>query len=152
MDAWTGTPAFVLNPAMDLLASNTLVHALFSPFRPADNLARMTFLDPAARDLFTDRTETTGSVVAGLRRASDLYPEYRRLRSLVRELSATSEEFARLWSSHTVHGKSSAAKNLIHSEAGRPALTYQTFEACGAPGQQLGRFFQIIGSLDLMCR
>src|SRR5262245_44242121 len=39
LDACPHTPAFVLNPALDLLTVNALADALFSPFRRADNLA-----------------------------------------------------------------------------------------------------------------
>jgi transcriptional regulator with XRE-family HTH domain len=54
MDAWPGTPAFVVNRRLDILAANALASALYSPFRPADNLARMTFLEPVAATVFGD--------------------------------------------------------------------------------------------------
>ncbi|MCF3105919.1 helix-turn-helix domain-containing protein [Streptomyces roseoverticillatus] len=49
---YANTPAFVLNPALDFLAANSLADALFSPFERVDNLARMTFLDPAGRSFY----------------------------------------------------------------------------------------------------
>nr|WP_228559074.1 hypothetical protein [Catenulispora pinisilvae] len=51
MDGYPNTPALVMNRALDLLAANALADALCAPFDPADDLARMTFLDPAGRDL-----------------------------------------------------------------------------------------------------
>ena len=52
LDSMTGTPAFVLNGRLDILAANALGRALYSPVyadpaRPANN-ARFVFLDPHA--------------------------------------------------------------------------------------------------------
>jgi transcriptional regulator with XRE-family HTH domain len=137
LDGYPNAAAFVLNPATDFLASNALADALFSPFGHVDNMARMTFLDPAARGFFTQWGRAAEAVVAGLRHATGLDPHYRRLHDLVGSLTAASEEFAALWSSHTVHGKSRDAKDLVHPDVGPLALTYQTFDVRGAPGQQL---------------
>ncbi|MFD8982436.1 helix-turn-helix transcriptional regulator [Streptomyces sp. NPDC059564] len=137
LDGWTHTPAFVLNPAADLLVANAPAEALFSPFERADNLARMTFLDPAARSFFAHWDSAAEAVVAGLRQATGLHPHYPRLLGLVSSLTAASGEFAALWSAHTVHGKTGAAKELTHPEVGPLSLTYQSFDVRGAAGQQL---------------
>ncbi|WP_406151516.1 helix-turn-helix transcriptional regulator [Streptomyces sp. NBC_01012] len=137
LDVHPTAAAFVLNPANDFLASNALAEALFSPFENMDNMARMTFLDPAARSFFTQWERAAEAVVAGLRHATGLDPDYRRLHELVDSLTEESEEFAALWSSHTVHGKSHARKELVHPDVGPLDLTYQTFDVRGAPGQQL---------------
>ncbi|MGF1425857.1 helix-turn-helix transcriptional regulator [Kitasatospora sp. LaBMicrA B282] len=137
LDGHSSAAAFVLNPANDFLASNALADALFSPFEDMDNMARMTFLDPAARSFFTQWGRAAQAVVAGLRHAMGLDPHYRRLHDLVGALSRESEEFAALWSSHTVHGKTGAGKELVHPDVGALDLTYQTFDVRGAPGQQL---------------
>jgi hypothetical protein len=79
LDGYAHTPAFVLNPAMDLLAVNALAGALFSPFEQADNLARMTFLDPAGRGFYTRWNRVAEAVVAELRQAAGLDPHYPRL-------------------------------------------------------------------------
>ncbi|MEH1017781.1 helix-turn-helix domain-containing protein [Micromonospora sp. CPCC 206060] len=49
-------PAVVYNARQDLIASNLLGRALFSPHFEADkpNLARFVFLDPRARDYYVD--------------------------------------------------------------------------------------------------
>ncbi|MEU5719088.1 helix-turn-helix transcriptional regulator [Streptomyces sp. NPDC020403] len=137
LDGYPHAAAFVLNPADDFLASNALADALFSPFETMDNLARMTFLDPAARSFFTQWERAAKAVVAGLRHATGLDPHYARLHDLVESLTEESEEFAALWASHTVHGKSGDGKVLLHPDVGRLDLTYQTFDVRGAPGQQL---------------
>jgi transcriptional regulator with XRE-family HTH domain len=137
LDGYPNAAAFVLNPANDFLASNALADALFSPFERVDNMARMTFLDPAARSFFTHWERAAEAVVAGLRHASGLDPHYRRLHDLVASLAEESEEFAALWSSHTVHGKTRDGKEIVHRDVGPLSLTYQTFDVRGAPGQQL---------------
>lgn len=60
MDGYPNTPAFVMNRTLDLLAVNALAQALYSgAFTPADNLARMTFLDPAGPTFYTDWNRTS---------------------------------------------------------------------------------------------
>ncbi|MGW0786301.1 helix-turn-helix transcriptional regulator [Streptomyces sp. NPDC002913] len=146
LDGYSSAAAFVLNPANDFLASNALADALFSPFEDMDNMARMTFLDPAARSFFTQWGRAAEAVVAGLRHATGLDPHYRRLHDLVGSLAQESEEFAALWSSHAVHGKSHAGKELLHPDVGPLDLTYQTFDVRGAPGQQLVIYHAAPGS------
>ncbi|MFD7101589.1 helix-turn-helix transcriptional regulator [Streptomyces celluloflavus] len=137
LDGYPKAAAFVLNPANDFLASNALADALFSPFEDMGNMARMTFLDPVARSFFSQWGRAAEAVVAGLRHATGLDPHYRRLHDLVRSLTEESEEFAALWSSHTVHRKSRDGKRLLHPDVGPLDLTYQTFDVREAPGQQL---------------
>ncbi|MFG2994463.1 helix-turn-helix transcriptional regulator [Streptomyces sp. NPDC048257] len=137
LDGYTSTPAFVLNPATDFLAANAMADALFSPFARRDNLARMTFLDPAARPFFVHWDRAGESVVAGLRQATGLDPRYPPLRRLVRDLAEAGQEFAALWSAHTVHGKTQDTKELDHPDVGPLSLTFHSFDVRGAPGQQL---------------
>ncbi|MEV0415165.1 helix-turn-helix transcriptional regulator [Streptomyces sp. NPDC050448] len=137
LDGYPDAAAFVLNPANDFLASNALADALFSPFENVDNMARMTFLDSAAPSFFTQWGRAAEAVVAGLRHAMGLDPNYRRLHDLVGSLTEESEEFTALWSSHAVHAKSRDGKELLHPDVGPLDLTYQTFDVRGAPGQQL---------------
>ncbi|MFD3676905.1 helix-turn-helix transcriptional regulator [Streptomyces sp. NPDC058613] len=137
LDGWTYTPALVLNPATDLLAANTLAAALFSPFERVDNLARMTFLDPAARRFFRHWDRAAEAVVASLRHATGLGPHHPRLHDLVASLGELSEEFPALWSSHTVRGKTFDAKEIVHPDAGPLSLTFRPFDVRGAPGRRL---------------
>lgn len=137
MDGYPHTPAFVLNGALDILAANALADALYSPFDPADNLARMTFLDPAARDFYTHWDWTAQATVANLREATGLDPDNPRLRALVGTLTERSAVFSALWQSHTVRGKTRDAKQLDHPDVGPLTLTYQAFDVRDAPGQRL---------------
>lgn len=74
MDGYPNTPAFVVNRTLDILAANALAEALFSPFEPADNLARMTFLDPAGRHFHTRWNWAAQATVANLRQAAGFDP------------------------------------------------------------------------------
>lgn len=69
LDGYPNAAAFVLNPATDFLAANALADALFSAFGTRDNMARMTFLDPAARTFFTQWGRAAEAVVAVTGRA-----------------------------------------------------------------------------------
>ncbi|MGW3328760.1 helix-turn-helix transcriptional regulator [Streptomyces virginiae] len=137
LDGYTGTPAFVLNPATDVLVANALADALFSPFTRRDNLARMIFLDPAARSFFVRWDLAAEAVVAGLRHATGLDPHHPHLSALVGELGASSREFAELWGAHSVRGKTRDTKELDHPDVGPLSLAFESFAVLGAPGQQL---------------
>ncbi|MEU8587347.1 helix-turn-helix transcriptional regulator [Streptomyces sp. NPDC048664] len=137
LDCYPGTPAFVINPSLDILAANALAEALYAPFERSDNLARMVFLDPAGRP-FHARWDRTAETVAGhLRQASGLSPDSERLRELVAELTASSPDFAWLWSSHTVRGKTREDKYFRHPDVGAMTLAHHAFDVRNAPGQQL---------------
>lgn len=148
MDGYPNTPAFVMNRTLDLLATNALADALFAPFEPPDNLARMTFLDPAGRLFYAEWDRAAQATVANLRQAAGYDPDDARLRKLVRQLTEHSPEFTRLWNSHTVRGKTRDAKNLHHPAVGPLALTYQAFDVRDAPGQQLVIYHAEPGSLS----
>ncbi|MBE3012011.1 helix-turn-helix domain-containing protein [Microbispora sp. NEAU-D428] len=137
MDGFPHTPAFVLNRTLDILAANALADALYSPFDPADNLARMAFADPAGRTFYQDWNRAAQATVANLREAAGHEPDNPRLRALVATLTRTSADFARLWNSHAVRGKTQEAKRFLHPEVGPLTLAYQAFDVRQTPGQQL---------------
>nr|WP_281032395.1 helix-turn-helix transcriptional regulator [Nocardia higoensis] len=136
VNTFDATPAFVLNPTLDILARNRLADALFSPFTVTGNLMRMVFLDPAAESFYADWSRTAQSSVATLRLAVGHGPDAR-LTALVDELCAASPAFRRLWAQGHVRGKTSEAKNLIHPDVGPLSLTFQAFDVRERPGQQL---------------
>ncbi|MET9638238.1 helix-turn-helix transcriptional regulator [Streptomyces virginiae] len=137
LDGFSDCPAFVVSTALDILAANACALALHSPFSPADNLARMVFLDPAARHFYPDWTSASRATAGHLRAATGIAPDNARLRDLVRTLTARSPDFARLWTTHDVLAKTQDAKHLHHPLAGPLTLTYQSFDVRAAPGQQL---------------
>lgn len=95
------SPAIIVNPRFDIVASNALAHAMFeleiceSPF--ADNLIWRAFMDPALRTSSPERTDRRKSAVGILRsnyasRIGD--PHFEELLNALREAS---DEFARTW-------------------------------------------------------
>ncbi|GAA4693663.1 helix-turn-helix transcriptional regulator [Streptomyces youssoufiensis] len=137
LDGYPGAPAFVINRTLDILATNALAEALHSPFERADNLARMVFLDPAGRQVYSRWNSTAQATVAHLRQAAGLDPDNPRLRELVHTLTERSTDFTHLWATHAVRGKTQDAKHFLHPAVGALTLTYQTFDVRDAPGQQL---------------
>ncbi|GAA2446237.1 helix-turn-helix transcriptional regulator [Streptomyces glaucus] len=137
IDSWPGTPAFILGPALDVLAHNALAAALHSGFQRFDNLARMVFLDPAGRAFYRDWDKAAGSCAAELRAAYGHDPDSPRITEVVDTLRAKSPEFAGLWARHEVRGKTQQAKHLAHPEVGALEIQFSAFTVGGAPHQQL---------------
>lgn len=137
IDSWPGTPAFILGPALDVLAYNALAAALHSGFQRFDNLARMVFLDPAGRTFYRDWDKAANSCVAELRAAYGHAPGSPRITGVADTLCAKSPEFSGLWARHEVKGKTQQAKHLVHPEAGALDIQLSAFTVNGAPHQQL---------------
>jgi transcriptional regulator with XRE-family HTH domain len=137
MDGWEHTPAFVLGPALDILAGNSLATALHSGFDGFDNLARMVFVDPAGREFYQEWERAAHSCVAELRAAFGHDPESARIAEVVEELSADSEEFVGIWQLHDVKSKSQEGKHLRHPDVGDLHIAFAAFTVNGAPHQQL---------------
>ncbi|MDG9695382.1 helix-turn-helix transcriptional regulator [Streptomyces sp. DH17] len=137
IDGWPDTPAFVLGPALDILARNALAAALHSGFQRFDNLARMVFLDPAGRAFYRDWAESADSCVAELRAAFGHDPESPRITEVVDTLRGRSPEFAGLWARHEVRSKTQQEKYLLHPEVGALEIQFSAFTVGGAPHQQL---------------
>lgn len=137
IDAWPDMPAFILGPAMDVLAHNALAAALHSGFQQFDNLARMVFLDPAGRSFYQEWDQTARSCAAELRAAYGYAPDSSRIAEVVDVLRANSPEFAELWARHEVRGKTQQAKHLTHPEVGALEIRFSAFTVNGAPHQQL---------------
>jgi transcriptional regulator with XRE-family HTH domain len=105
LEAITGAAALLLNDRHDVLAANALSRALFLELfdgQERPNFARFIFLDPRARDFYSDWDSVARDVVAALRSTAGRKPYDRALSDLVGELSTRSEEFRREWARHDV--------------------------------------------------
>jgi transcriptional regulator with XRE-family HTH domain len=85
LDSLAGTPAFVLNGRLDVLADNRLGHALYSPMyadpvRPA-NAARFVFLDPHSREFWRDWSKAANHTANLLRAEAGRDPTTARCRT-----------------------------------------------------------------------
>jgi len=133
VDSMTMAPAFVRNGRLDIVASNTLCRALYSPMFDSDttadrgcaNFPRYFFLDPGSRDFFVDWEEGARATVAVLRAEAGREPHDRVLRKLVGELSTLSPDFRTMWASHDVRIRHEGVKRLNHPEVGRREMTFR---------------------------
>ncbi|WP_156723275.1 helix-turn-helix transcriptional regulator [Streptomyces apocyni] len=132
IDAMEGVPAYVIGRRLDVIAWNRMASALFGDFAAVPpeerNVARHTFLDPAARDFYLDWECKAIEVVSVLRLEAGCYPDEPRLAALVGELSVKSEDFRRLWAAHTVQEKGHGTKRLRHPLVGELTLAYETLK------------------------
>ncbi|ONK09357.1 helix-turn-helix transcriptional regulator [Streptomyces sp. MP131-18] len=134
---WCDTPAFVLGRTGDILARNGLADALHAPFTRSDNLPRMTFLDPAARDVHRDWSRSAAACAALLLQAADTCANDPGLVRLVGELSVHSQEFRTLWARGDMRGRLGGTALFHHPEVGDLDLHCETFTVDGARGQRL---------------
>jgi transcriptional regulator with XRE-family HTH domain len=149
ISAMTGAAAFVVNSRQDILAANHLGRAFYAPVlaSPAPaNMARFTYLDPRARDFFTDWNRTAKECVAGLRTQAGRDPLDRDLSDLIGELSTQSEEFAALWATHDVRLHRKTEKNFHHPVAGDLTLRYERLAVDGDPGLEIYAYIAEPGS------
>ena len=149
IDAMTGAAAFAVNSRQDILAANHLGQAFYSPVfespGPA-NMARFTYLDPSAREFFTDWNRTARECVAALRIQAGRDPADRGLSDLVGELSTRSEEFAALWATHDVRLHRKTEKHFNHPVVGDLTLRYERLSVAGDPGLEIYAYLAEPGS------
>jgi transcriptional regulator with XRE-family HTH domain len=97
LDAITEAPVWVRNGRHDIIAMNALARALYSPVltsavagataKRAANTTRFLYLDPAAREFFTDYDRMAQDAAAMLRLEAGRTPHDKDLIALVGELS-----------------------------------------------------------------
>jgi transcriptional regulator with XRE-family HTH domain len=133
VDSMTMAPALVRDGRLDIVASNALCRALYSPMfdshttaeRGRVNFPRYFFLDPGSSQFFVDWEEGAKATVAVLRAEAGRDPHDRALRELVGELSTLSPEFRTMWASHDVRIHHQGVKRLDHPEVGRLELAFR---------------------------
>lgn len=139
--AITDGVAFVRDQRQDLLATNALGRAFYSPVigdgGRTPNLARFQFLDPAAREFYPDWDLFAEMCVAIMRAEAGRDPHDKGLQDLVGELSTRSETFRRLWGAHDVRTHGSGTKRFHHPVAGELVLAYEELAITAEPGQVL---------------
>lgn len=138
LDAITDGVAFVRDPYQNLLATNALGRAFYSPVigdgGRTPNLARFQFLDPASRDFYPD-WELFGEMCVGVMRAeAGRDPHDRTMQDLVGELSTRSEIFRSLWGAHNVRTHGAGTKRFHHPVAGELTLAYEELAITAEPG------------------
>jgi transcriptional regulator with XRE-family HTH domain len=139
--AITDGVAFVRDQRQDLLATNALGRAFYSPVLGdggrVPNLARFQFLDPAARDFYPDWDLFAEMCVAIMRTEAGRDPHDKGLQDLVGELSTRSDVFRRLWGAHDVRTHGAGTKRFHHPVVGELTLAYEELAITAEPGQVL---------------
>jgi transcriptional regulator with XRE-family HTH domain len=141
LDAMTDVPAVVMNGHTDALAANPLGRALFAPIyadptRPP-NFARFTFLDPRARDFWTNWDLIADDTVELLRAQAGRDPYDKTLTDLIGELATRSEDFRTRWAAHDVRLHRTGIKHLRHPVIGELHLTFEVMELAADDGLSL---------------
>ncbi|MCW2544876.1 MAG: putative DNA-binding protein [Frankiales bacterium] len=133
-------PAYVRNGRFDILASNAMGRALYSPLYEESeqpNSARFAFLNPAAPEFFLQFEQVQDDCVAYLRAEAGHDPYDKDLTELIGELSTRSEPFRQRWAAHDVRYHRTGTKLLHHPLVGDLALDFEAFELPGDRGQRL---------------
>lgn len=141
LDALLDVPAYVMGREMDILGWNTLAASLYGDFGDMTprqrNWARITFLDPRARDLFPDWDHKALEVVHHLRTQVACAPRDSGLVTLVDELSAESREFHLIWSRGMGREMIRGPKRIHHPLVGELTLWFEVLEPANEPHQFL---------------
>lgn len=137
LDAISDAPAWIRNDRHDILATNRLARALYAPIladprRPA-NTARFIYLDPAAREFFTDWDKAADDIAAMLRSEAGRNPYDKNLTDLIGELSTRSEIFRQRWADHNVRHHRTGIKKLRHPEVGDLQLHFEAMTLTSDP-------------------
>lgn len=142
LDAITGAPALIRNRRYDVLATNDLGRALYSPIladprRPA-NTVRFVYMNPSeAQRFFVDYDRVARNAAAMLRMELGTHPDDGDLIALVSELSTHSELFRRQWASQDVRLKGHGSKRVNHPAVGRLDLKFESMDLPTEPGLQM---------------
>lgn len=141
LESITGGPAIVLDQRQNIVASNALGRAFYSPVigdgGRTPNLARFQFLDPASRDFYPDWELFAQMCVAIMRALAGRDPHDRALQELVGELSTRSETFRRLWSAHDVRSHGAGTKRFRHPIVGELTLAFEELSLTTDPSLRM---------------
>jgi transcriptional regulator with XRE-family HTH domain len=141
LDAVVDGVAFVRDQHQDVLATNSLARAFYSPVigdgGRTPNLARFQFLDPASHDFYPDWDLFAEMCVGVMRAAAGRDPHDTGLHDLVGELSTRSDVFRRLWGAHDVRSHGAGTKRFVHPVVGELTLAYEELAVVAEPGCSL---------------
>jgi transcriptional regulator with XRE-family HTH domain len=120
-------PAVVVNGRFDVLARNPLADALYNGLEHRDNLIRLAFLAPEAREFYLDWEQHSQVKVAHLRAAAGADLEDPALVELIEELGSASDDFRRMWARHEVRALTGSLIRVRHRDVGDLVLSYEMF-------------------------
>ncbi|MCU1403814.1 MAG: family transcriptional regulator [Glaciihabitans sp.] len=134
----TGGIAVVCNQHQDVVATNDLGRAFYSPILGSGgrtpNLARFQFLDPASHDFYPDWDLFAEMCVAIMRTRAGRDPGNKDMQDLVGELSTRSDTFRTLWGAHNVRTHGAGTKRFNHPVVGELILAFEELVITADPG------------------
>ncbi|GAB3282681.1 helix-turn-helix transcriptional regulator [Kineosporia babensis] len=134
-------PAFVLGRRLDVLGQNRLAALLVTDFSSLPvterNQARFVFLDPHARELYSDWEQVAADTAAMLRSDAGRHADDPALAQLVGDLSISSPAFRQLWARNRVHERSTGTKRYHHPLVGDVEVSYQALTPADDTEQRL---------------
>ncbi len=153
LESMTGSPAFIRNGRLDILAVNNLGRALYAPLFTATapapvNIARFQFLDPAGRGFFPDWATSVNTTVSLLRTEAGRAPSDTELTGLIGELATRSDEFRAAWAKHNVRLHQTGRKAFRHPAVGEITLDFDTMQLPGQAGLTLTAYSAEPGTPD----
>lgn len=138
MQSWESGPAYIVNHRSDILALNESAREIFDQFEVSDNILRMLFLDPAAKQLWADWDAFATFFVGGIRRimggAIDDDPA---TVALIADVSAKSAAFAAMWERQAMNVPDRKAKTFRSQNLGEVRLDFELLKAFDTPNQVL---------------
>ncbi|WP_415572836.1 helix-turn-helix transcriptional regulator [Gluconobacter sp.] len=137
LDALQYSPAIVKTALWDVVAWNRAAAAVltdYSKLLPEQrNILRIVFCTPKVRDMQMEWTSLAKSVVAAFRADAIRAGASAEVDALVKDLSASSPEFATLWQNNDVQIYGEGTKRLKHPNVGMINLEYSGFAVEGRP-------------------
>lgn len=128
LDRLDPTPAVLVGPWYQVLAHNEAWTSVMREVgvldQPQPNLARFTFLDPRARDVYPGWEEAADEQAAVLRDAQIRWHAEPGIAELLEELLGV-PEFAERWRVHDVARKRRGTKTIRHPGAGALRIDYE---------------------------
>ncbi|MEU7140871.1 helix-turn-helix transcriptional regulator [Nocardia sp. NPDC046473] len=136
LDAMRGIPAAALNSRWDMLGWNTAAAAVWPRLTAPEgsrNVLWEMFTTPECCRCFVNRDTGLPHMVASFRAAFGQHLDDPAWTGLIRELSAISVEFARLWATHDVAAPPSQTMTYHHAAAGRLSLSLTRMDLPAIP-------------------
>jgi transcriptional regulator with XRE-family HTH domain len=143
IDTWPNQVAWIEGRLTEVLAANPLALALSPQFTPGTNLMRSVFLDPAARELYTQWDGMLVATVARLRTLIGPDIDDPALAQLVGELSVRSGEFRALWGAAELPPEVDTITRLTHQQVGALELETERLSV-GSGDASSGQFLVIL--------
>ncbi|MFJ4655196.1 helix-turn-helix transcriptional regulator [Nocardia sp. NPDC088792] len=137
MGSWSLGPAYIVNHRSDVLARNQLAQRIFERFEYPDNVLRMLFLDPAARQTWAEWDTFARFLVGGVRRTIGPAVDDPATAALLADVSGKSPAFAQLWNSHEMNVHEHKEKTLRDADLGEIKLDFELLTAIDTPNQFL---------------